>query len=229
MDYGIRALDGLLGLPVLRPVTQTILTVGSGVYVPPAGCTAILVEALAGGGSGGGTSGGVGQAAAASGGGSGSYGARLITEILSSFEYTAGAGGAAPAAGANNGNGGNASTFGGTLIVTNAGSGGAAMGTGVALSVSEHTPGGGAGTGGDINQAGSPGMGGIRLSSTVVNSGNGASSRFGGGGRGRVDVGTAGAAGAYGAGGGGGCSVGNNNSAGAAGGDGVIVITEYYG
>lgn len=211
--------------------TQQVLTVGSGTYTTPTGCTAIIVEVVAGGGGGGACPGHASQAAAASGGGSGGYARKLITTPDATYAYTVGAKGTGGAAGSNNGNAGSDSTFGagGGLITAKGGGVGVLGALGTTVAFTGPVGGSAVSTGGDVNAGGNPGDPGLRQSATVAFSGAGGASYFGGPGGTRDDD-AAGAAATGPGSGGGGALVSSTNTAraGGDGADGVIVVTEFY-
>lgn len=215
----------------ILPPTRQILTVGTGTYTTPTGCTSIVVEVIGAGGGGGGVTGALSQTAGAGGGGSGGYAWKLITGPSSTYAYTVGAKGAGGTAGANNGSNGSASTFGSPAIITvNGGFGGTAMATGTTNIFVRGGRGADVGTGGDANFGGSDATHGLRYSATLVVAGSGGPSQFGGPGRSQDGSGAGEAGQGYGSGGGGAVSTNNATSrAGGAGSDGVIVVTEYYG
>lgn len=210
--------------------TRQILTVGSGTYTTPSGCTMIVVEVIGAGGAGGGVTGSATQAGGGGGGGSGAYASKLIVTPAGNYAYTAGAKGSGSAGGAG-GNGAN-STFGagGSLITAPGGTGGPASGTGTTININQGGAGGVVATGGDINCGGTDGATGARWAATQAVGGAGGSSILGGGGTEQFSGNTAGNnATAYGAGGGGGqvASV-NTARAGGNGLDGAIIVMEFY-
>lgn len=210
-------------------VTRQILTVGSGTYTTPAGCTAIFVEVQAGGGGAGSVSGSGSNAAGSSGGGPGGYSAKLIAAPAATYAYVAGAKGTAGAAGNNVGNVGSDSTFGagGGLITAKGGSAGTGMAFGTGAAAVSGATSAAAGTGGDVNYGGSSAGPGLRLSGSVAVSGEGGPSHLGPGGRGRASAGD-GEAGLSPGSGGGGCVSTASNQTGGDGADGVLYVTEYY-
>lgn len=171
----------------INTITRIVIT-STSTYNPSSGLQYADVEICGGGGSGGGINNGVGG-----GGGGGGYTKKRFTaaEIGSSQSVTIGAGGTATTGA--DGNSGGTTTFGSLLTAT--GGGGGKQSVGSALSIGE---GGdkGSGSGGDINATGSAGTPGIQVGSSPSTankqacSGNGGSSFFGGGGRGRSDVNT---------------------------------------
>ncbi len=202
--------------------TQTLLTVGSGNYTPPAGCVAILAEIVAGGGAGGGTQAmASGQFGAAGGGGGGGYSISLIRNPVGPYAYVVGAGGT-PATGAGGGTGGS-SSFNGANTATG--------GTGGQTGFAETTPflniGGTGGSGG--LGSGTPGIPGIALAAGQTNGGNGGANGKGGGGGQGSQNGVGAVGGAGGGGGGSGVQAGASGAQpGGAGGNGYILITEFY-
>jgi hypothetical protein len=195
-----------------------ILTSGS-TYTTAATVLYIVVEIVGGGGAGGnGRTGGTAPNAG-SGGGAGGYVKRIFPP--GTYSYTIGSGGSAAGAG-NGGNGSPGTTT--TFASMTANGGGGGQGAGATQPI---TPGiGGSASGGGaagFSLRGDPGG-----ACGLNNGGNGASSYFGGGGRGVYSSGIAsGLPGTdFGAGGGGGCS----HQAGGTGGDGApgaVIITEY--
>lgn len=225
---GIIAVEGK---PIKPPTTQ-VLTVGSGTYTTPTGCTTIVVEGVGGGGGGGGVDGNTSQAATAGGGGGGGYFRKLIANPDATYSYTVGAKGTGGAAGANNGNAGTDTTFGtgGGLLTAQSGDvgDGGSPGTAVAFSVGASPS--AISTGGDINTTGAPGGIGTRHSGSAAMSGYGGASIWSGGARGQRSHAAGANASGFGGGGGGACAVTTNaDLAGGDGSDGLIVVTEYYG
>lgn len=205
----------------------------SATYTPSPGmkyCDAYVTGA---GASGGGAQGSGGGAQVAAGGGGGAGGTSILfgipaATIGASQSVTVGTGGAAPTAGNNAGNAGGASSL-GAIITANGGAGGQGSATTPAVALTRLGGGGGAaGSGGSVNQAGSPG--GVSIlngTSTFVNCGQGGASYWGGGGNSTNLGNTNGAAGtAAGSGGAGGNST-TANTSGGAGANGVVVIVEY--
>lgn len=213
-------------------------TPGSSTYTPTAGTKSVLVQVQGGGGGGGGVffgagdSGGVGA-----GGGSGAYAESLLTSGFSGVTITVGAGGIA---GNVNGGGGGSSSF-GALVVCAGGSGGLGDPVGgVGVSIGRIPGGGGVATAGQIRVAGAPGGWGMMQNARGGRSGEGAPSRFGGGGAAILLYAPGGStwgagvnAPSYGAGGSGGVyylASGDSpglNASGGAGGSGLVVVYEY--
>lgn len=211
--------------------TQQILTVGSGTYTTPAGCTLLSVRMVGAGGGGAGVAGHASQAAHGGPGGSGAYVEALITSPDATYAYSVSAGGAGGTAGANNGSAGAGdTTFGTALLAAPAGGGGFTMAVGTTVEASNGGEGGTAGSGGYLNLGGQPGPFCLRLSATSTFGAPGAHSPLGIGGNraGGNEAGNAGTG--YGSGGSGGCvrSV-NTARAGGAGAPGLIIVTEFYG
>lgn len=188
----------------------------SGNFTIPVGVTSAKVTVVAGGGAGGGASAAAGQAA---GGGSGGMGIRWLTGLTSGNTLTVAVGtGGVGAANAIGGNGVASSVSSGTQIITtitaNPGQGGAAVGGNFG------GPGGGIGTGGDVNWGGTQ----ATHAPSIANVGSpGAPGPFGGGGAaGFQAAGTI----ALAPGGGGGAAGGNagGNVAGGAGAAGVVIF-----
>ncbi|MBP6892493.1 hypothetical protein KBB68_02835 [Candidatus Babeliales bacterium] len=119
---------GSASLPTFQTWTtnvQVFTTTGAGVYTPTSGMKYVVVEAIAGGG---GSGGGAGTTLFASaGGGSGSYSRKVLTaaQVGTTMAYVVGTGGTAGASGGGAGAAGVATTFGGTWVTTNPGSGSA--------------------------------------------------------------------------------------------------------
>ena len=168
-------------------------------YTTPAGCTAIIVEAVGGGGGAGSSS-----TAIISGGGGGAYVKKYFTVTAStSYSYAIGQGGAGRASGYGAGAAGGSSTF--TVGATTVTAGGGNNGENSSLTVT-----GGSATNGDLNVVGGRSIG------TGTGISFGGSSMYGVGG----PPGSAGTG--FGAGGGG-----SQNNAGGNGTNGIIIISEY--
>jgi hypothetical protein len=200
----------------------------SGTYTPTSGMKYCLVRAIAGGGGGGGADANPGATfSAGNGGGSGSFSEGLFTavQIGASQAVTIGAGGTA-GSGGTGGTGGVTSL--GALMTTNGGTGGGQGPgrSGLAPTVTVGL-GGAAGSGGYNNFRGAPG--GVALaSSSLVLSGFGASSFYGGGGAPIINAtGVGSSTVANGAGGSGAGSVINTAQIGGVGGGGYIEIIEF--
>lgn len=173
--------------------------------------------------------------AAGAGGGAGGFASKFFAlSGISSATIVVGSGGAAGASG------GTSSYDDGTNTVTATGGGSVSAATGATGARSEPGGAGGTGSGGDLNVSGQPGNGAFSTgmdavaSQTVALSGEGASSRFGGGGRTvTLNISTASsaagtAATGFGAGGGGAAAVAAGAGAnGGAGSPGVVVIWEF--
>jgi hypothetical protein len=200
----------------------------SGTYVPTPGTNSVIVEAVGGGGSGGGCGATNGSQGSGAGGGSaGSFARARLTADFANVAVTVGAGGAATSADAVNGNPGASSSF-GTLVVAPGGNGGFA---GFAYTPPAVVGGGYPGdrpTGGTlVSGVGGAGNYASILSLYTVVGGVGATSIYGGGGRGEGNLpGQPG--GAPGAGGGGASSIANAPArSGGEGGHGVVIVYEY--
>lgn len=218
-----------IALGISPPTRQIFTTAGNGTYTTPSGCTAIIVEVVGAGGGGAGAAGGATNAAIGGGGGSGSYCTKLIASPSATYSYTVGTGGNGGADTGANGSAGGASTFGTALLSTSGGTGGFALAAGTTVAGTQGGDGGDIATGGNINTVGITGEYGIRFSATSTIGGSGAPSQFAGGGI-RVGGNTAGNAGTFGSGGSGGNVRSNaTGRAGGKGGDGIIVVTEFYG
>jgi hypothetical protein len=211
-----------------------------GVYEPPAGCRALLVELVAGGGGGGGAGPGgnsTGAIAAGGGGGAGSYASKLILDPVGPFDFVVGAGGAGgppdPGAG---GNGGDSWLGDVELALALAGIGGQPGGANYA---NQHYTNGGVGGGGGVGDLLIPGGGGGL--GFGVSGGNGSPIQMAAGGPGAASIfGAGGAAGQgqgfatsgdtarpFGAGGGGGAMVAGGWASGGAGAGGLLVVTAF--
>lgn len=215
----------------LTAPTVQVKTVGSGTYTTPAGCTAIIVEVIAGGGGGGGADGNTSNAGCGGGGGAGGYARKIFAAPDATYAYTAGAKGTGGTAGNNAGTAGSDSTFsaGGSLVTAKGGNAGSSVG--VAATTAGTALGGAqtaVSTGGTVNVGGAAGTPGIRLSGTQCVGGTGGNSFLGGGGQGSKNDAVGGAAIGYGSGGGGAAATTTTDRAGGDGLDGVIVVTEFY-
>jgi hypothetical protein len=186
----------------------------SGTFTIPPGVTSVEVWVVGGGGGGGG--------ATASGNGSGAGSAGIGIKVLSgltpgnTLTVTVGTGGTGVSA-ANGNAGGASSVSSGTQTITTISANGGAIGLIGAGALAGSSVPAAAGTGGDINIGGNPGM--YAAGATV--GGPGASSMFGGGG-GSGNSGVGGAATGFGAGGGGAGSAGN--AAGGPGSGGIVIF-----
>lgn len=217
-----------------KPPTRTILTTASvSPYVPPAGCIAFDVEAIGAGGGGGGTVTAAASGAAGGGGGGGAWARKRYSGTLkASYVFSVGAGGAGGStAGGVGVTGGDSSFDGGTTLAKGGGGGPggniATSGTAIKLP----GVGGPASTSvGDEVKGGSPGAPSVRLSASILFSGEGGMAPSGGGG-GYPNGGSGTPPAPPGYGGGGAGGVVSSGSAAVVGGsaaDGVIEITEYY-
>lgn len=213
----------------ITKITLTLLSSGSGTYIPPTNCTHIFIEMWGGAGGAGGVAGNVSSAGASGGGGGGGYIQQVITNpSVSGYSYSVGAGGTGGAAGATNGNVGSATTF--ASLTANGGSpgNGATAGLGAAL-----IAGGAGGTvpAGTYNlfAFGSAGTPGIVYSTTLAQGGSGGGSAGGGGSTINNISSGAGVVGQFpGGGGGGAVSTDGTSYAGGDGASGYIKIFEYY-
>jgi hypothetical protein len=223
-----------------KTITSQAFT-ANGTWTKPAGCRAIIVEAVGGGGGGGGINGGgAGTAGGGGGGGSGMYGRTVVIDVtsVSSAAVTIGALGAGGAAGANNGsNGGLTSIVVGATTYAWAGGAGGSGRNATSGSFTFTSPGGQVG-GQAQNVQGGTGFGEMGFgngSGGEAWGGTGGTSYFGAG-SGGVYRNSAGATDGLdvanangGAGGGGGVSVGSATDA--AGGDGAagyMIVYEFY-
>lgn len=225
---------------VVGQQTRTVQTfTANGTWTKPAGCVAIVIEAVGGGGGSGGVDGqGGGTAGSTGGGGSGFYGKTGYLDVaaVASAAVTIGAAGAAGASGDNaGGNGGDtAITIGATTYTFGGGAG--SPGHNGGTSPNGLGFGGAAATGVNVvgfSSRGNPSSYLAAAGAGRATGGQGASSPFGtGGDPAHVITATTGvgvAATGYGAGGGG--SAANdtaNNAAGAAGTAGFMRIWEFY-
>ena len=217
---------------ILSVNVQVFSIAGAFTYIPIAGMKYCVIESVGGGGGGGGCPNpGAGVITGGGGGGSGAYSRKTVNAgvIGASKTGTVGAGGTAgTAAGGNGGNGGQTTLTG---ICT---AGGGFGGDGYSAGTYQGGAGGDPASGiGDVVAAGAPGEAawiGSGISASVQ-SGNGGSSIFGGGGlfpafSATSTVGNPGRA--YGGGGSGAYGYGGSvNRAGGAGAPGVVIITEY--
>jgi hypothetical protein len=215
-----------------RYIKTTVYSSGSANHTTDAKASKLKVRLVAGGGGGGGCSSAASSAACGGGGGGGGYAEKdFDVSPSTAYAYAVGAAGSAGAnTGGTGGTGGNSTfTVGGVTVTAFGGAGGVGM---AAATTADSLAGGGAGgatsTNGDVNGAGHPGDYGIRRSGTIAVSGNGGSTRNGGGGVGRTAAGVGNAGNGEGAGGGGGLVL-NASAAvlGGAGASGVIIVEEY--
>src|SRR3990167_4310718 len=146
-----------------RLISVTILTVGSGTYVVPAGINSILVEMIGGGGGGGGADGGSSESGVGGGGAAAGYLRKFLSSLNASYAYVVGVGGVGGLAGNNAGTAGGESTFGTALLNCNGGGGGASMVAGTSFAATGAGSGGTA-SGGDFNMTGSNGPRSFRFS-----------------------------------------------------------------
>jgi hypothetical protein len=203
---------------------------GNGIWTKASNLLFIDVIVIGGGGGGGSpvATGVPGNTRAGGGGSGGGYSRKIVlapalnpTEVV-----TVGAGGIGGSNGQTGGQG-VTSSFGSHLTATG--------GLGGAFSSSDNTigpaqAGGGIGTNGLVNAAGSDGQHGYAALANVVYGGNGGASLMGGGGMGAVaGLALAQPGKVYGGGGGGGLSDEITPLDGGAGGQGVVIVTEYLG
>jgi hypothetical protein len=186
----------------------------SGTFTIPAGVTAVKLTVVGGGGGGGGAT----AAGNGSGGGSGGIGIKWLTGLTpgNTLTITVGASGTGVSA-ANGTAGGASSVASGTQTITTISANGGAIGLVGAGALAGSSVPAAAGTGGDINIGGNPGM----YASGATVGGPGAASPYGGGG-GSGNSGPGGAASGFGGGGGGAGSAGN--AAGGAGSGGIVIF-----
>lgn len=223
---------GSVSVAGVAAVTRQVFSVaGLTSYIPPNGCTTILVEVVAGGGHGGqaivGTS---GQVAVGGGGGGGGYAAdiflvaNLTTPI--SVRVGAGAAGASPA--------GNSffTDSGSVSVEATGGANGTPMNASVAAPVSTLGGAGGSGTVGAVLVDGGAGGYGLAFAAGVAGLGGagGAGAVYGAPGQSPQGLAASGTAGQeYGGGGSGGVRTSSTGTQTAgAGHDGLVVVTEYY-
>ena len=220
--------SGTLAMRALSVVVQTF--VANGTYTPTSGMLYCVVEMVGPGGGGGGTATcSAAQSAQAGSGGAGEYarGVFSAATIGASQSVTCPAGGNGGAAGANTGTAGADTTALGVLLTAFGGKGGVGA---AATTTSQSIAGGVGGTGGAGGSFRSPGQAGGNAAGTFgafTIQGNGGSSPFGGGAKGRTVAGAGVAAGGNGAGGSGANGFNNAASAGGNGSAAIIVITEY--
>lgn len=184
-----------------------VLTSGTS-YTTPAGCTAILVEALGGGGGGARVTTGTD---ALSGGGGGGYARKyFVVSPSTSYTYAIGAGGAGRTTnGAGNSGGNTTFTVGATTVTAGGATGGRIVGNTSAA--------GGTSTNGDLNISGS------RSPTAVASDSNsraGSNSMYGAGGRFSDSLNATG----FGAGGAADVGAGSTSGSGS---NGLIIISEY--
>ncbi|WIY52467.1 DUF2793 domain-containing protein [Devosia sp. YIM 151766] len=210
---------------IIRLYSGTSLNLGSDI-------TAVLIKAVGGGGGGGGAQGGVGGGAVGGGGAGGAYVEAFKTGVsAATLTFAIGAGGSAGASiGGNGGAGGVTSISDGNwTLEAQGGTGGSGQTTGNMAQVVEGGYGQNA-SGGDLNVAGQPGSGGIRLDAQNNLAGAGAASPFGSGGQAFSGNATGQQGLGHGAGGGGGAVADNAmGQAGGAGSAGYIEVVEYIG
>lgn len=213
--------DNIDSLKSVQVITSSI----PGMYTLPAGIKTIVVEVLGGGGGGGAGVSGTSTLAIGGGGGAGGYAKLLITSPSSTYSLVIGAGGAG-GNGATPGQSGGSTTFGPSLVA--AGGQGGFNGISTALAAGSTVMGGvgGAAVNGNINSTGAPGGGGV-VSLGFGLTGQGASSMYGGGGRGTNIAGDGVSATGLGAGGSGAFSYNNMNYTGGNGSLGLIIVWEY--
>ncbi|MGD9424019.1 hypothetical protein ACLHDD_02320 [Pantoea sp. NSTU24] len=203
---------------------------GSGSYTPTAGTKKIIVEVQAGGGAGGGTPAtSSSQNSVASGGSSGQYvkSQLQISSLSLPVTVTVGIGGSGVAG--SGGSGGGASMFGPYMTASGGFGGGVGSAASSAYVIQPGSVRSLPTTGNIDNGGGSPGGAGIFTQTGAGVSGNGGSSRFGGGGNpGSVSGGGYTQAVGYGS-GGAGAAVAASTAAqpGGAGGTGIVIVWEY--
>lgn len=229
LGSAIGSVDTSIALTAIRVYTA------DDTWAKPADLHHIIVELVAGGGGGGGVASASAQAACAMAGGGGEYAMKRIAEAaLGATEaVTVGAGGAGGAAGQNAGADGNASSFGAHVSVNPGGGGDGSNSTATVpvIGFSGGGEGGTGGAGGDIHIDGSPGLNGIRWSTTLVQSSVGGGTQLGAFARPSTDSlsdeeGVPGKA--YGGGGSGARSSNTTtNYKGGDGADGVVIVYEY--
>lgn len=224
---GSAAGDSVRFEQLIPPTVQTFA--GSGTWTKPAGLKVAIIECVGGGGGGGYGDSAAGEAAGGSGGGGGGYVSKLVvTASLGATETVtigaAGAGGVS--AGAVAPTAGGTTSFGAHCTATGGAAGNSSTsGVGAALAASGVI--GGIGTTGDINARGGSSLHAFRFNGTLLISGKGGDSIWGGGGVSVVDaVGSAGNG--FGGGGGGASSSNNTDRNGGAGTIGYLIVTEYY-
>jgi hypothetical protein len=218
---------------VFNQKSVQVFTSGSAAYTPSSGTLYCDVYVTAGGGGGGGAAAGAApQAAAAGGGGAGGtsilFGVAVAT--ISGQTVTVGAGGNGGTAGNNTGSTGNASSVG--AVITTTGGGGGSGGQSFSAAGAPRIGGGGgsAGSGGSVNIPGGAGGFGVANGvSTILCSGVGGSSFWGGG---ALSINTSAVglnSSVAGSGGSGAGATVTTDRAGGNGAAGLVVIVEYKG
>lgn len=195
-------------------------------WTKPAGLSFVIVEVLGAGGGGGGADQDGSNSGTGGGGGAGGYSRKKIpAAALGATEtVTIGALGAGGAAGNNAGATGGASSF-GAHATANGGVGGSS--TAPASSATVIGGAGGAAADGDTNIQGQSGGGGMRSSTTIALPGEGGSTPYGNGARGKNNAAVNASTG-YGAGGAGAASTtGGSDRAGGDGTAGLVIVYEY--
>ena len=221
--------------PTLPAVTRQIFNVaGSFGYVPPVGCTTILVEVIGGGGTGGGAIvGSAGQVAVGGGAGGGGYSASilLVANLSAPMIVVVGAAGSSGSGGV--GFNSSFSDNGGTVVDASGGQPGSGMGASVAAPITTAGGAGGSGLHGDLKVNGGAGSSGIAVSASAAGDGGagGGGGVYGAEGQSAHSVASNGLAGTpNGGGGGGGVRTSSTGSeSGGAGAPGLVVVTEFYG
>lgn len=222
---------------VLSGVAIQTFTSGSGTYTPTTGTKYALAIATGGGGGGGGAAGtDGGNAVTGAGGSAGATAIRLYSaaDIGAGLAYSVGASGAGGSSSGGNGSSGGDTTLGtgGTLITGGGGSGGNGLSSGDA-STTTTGPAASTASGGTLNVQGGAGGRGAGRQNTMLISGMGGASFWGGAGPAVAHPGPNGSiagADAVGYGSGGSGAVSEDVASGAAGGagaSGAIVIIEF--
>jgi hypothetical protein len=222
--------DGFTKWSVKRrvPSVRRSIILASGTYNTPTGVKAIFAEGVAGGGGGAGATASASNAALGGGGAGGGYGNVLITNPVSSYSVTIGAGGAGGIA-ANGTGGTGGDTLFGSVLRMRGGAGGGCFGGGTTQGV-----GGSSGNPnsvsaiGDTLISGQFGGTGIRFSGTFGISGSGGSSFYSPGIIGLTSEAGGGSGFLYGGGGGGAVSYSAGAQIGGSGSQGILIVTEYY-
>lgn len=228
----IDAATGLVSLPAGlagggRLTGMTFFsTVGASTWTKASSTRFALVFCLGGGGGGGGCTGATSQSAAGGGGGAGGL-AILFTDVAAvpSLTVTVGAGGTGGTSAGGTGGTGGTSSF-GSLCSATGGTGGVGQATGTTAAVTTGGQGGN-GSGGSFNFTGNAGEYGQRSSASMVLSGQGGASFFGGAPLARSGAAAGLAGNGRGSGGSGSTTISATATAGGAGSAGLVWVWEF--